>query len=101
MNVQRSFDQPGTAYPVTQRHIREAWNRLPHLRENHKPTRKKSVVFASLACGSHDIPHIHLFGHGGLRAVVNSWVQYEEYNGACNYIALFIYIEITETPNDL
>ena len=51
------------------------------------------VVCLSLTCGCHDVPHIHLFRNGGFRAVVNSRVQYEEYNGACNSIDLFIYLE--------
>jgi hypothetical protein len=44
MNVQRPFETPGTDYPVTQRHIREERNLSPHRRENHTPSKKKSVV---------------------------------------------------------
>jgi len=39
--------------------------------------------------------------NGGLNGAVNSRVLYVEYNGPYYFIDLFIYLEITQTPNDL
>jgi len=57
--------------------------------------------FPSFTCGCHDFPHVRLFLNGGFKAVVNSRVLYVEYNGPYYCIDLFIYLEITQTPNDL
>lgn len=60
-----------------------------------------SCGILSLKCGCHDMSHVRLFFDGGVKAVVNSNALYVEYNGPYYCISVFIFLEITQTPNDL